>query len=186
MNAEMNTVTELSLLGVDASYDNGEIEIEGSKVLLDDARKRLDVERAKPRPRFSNLGEAKESMVDWIDGFLGAITGPVSNCERDSWPSKAEAARAVIGGIARPDQQKMISAEAGQRGKTSAEMAEKIVQKAEPYEAIISNTAGLRGDIDAQLEAATDPLQYEAILEDGKARAIAIAQELNVTIPGPT
>ncbi|WP_037309092.1 hypothetical protein [Ruegeria halocynthiae] len=178
----LRIVFELMRLGVAAEFDNGTTTIEGQVVTSDVAQARLETELAKPRPTYPDLVTAKTAMVKWIDGFLSKITGPVPQYERESWPSKAEAARAVIAGTARVDQTALIAGEAGIQSKTEADIAQKIVAKASRFEAIISQTTGLRVMLEEDLEAEADPLKYEAILEGGKVKAAAMAAALGIEV----
>ena len=147
-----------------------------------DAVAQLAKAQAQARPTYPTVEDARDAMVAWIDGFLTQIAGVVPAFERASWPSKAEAARAVVAGSARPDQTAMIAAEAEVQGKTNADMAQKIIEKATAYEAVVARAAGLRVNLENALEAETDPLKYDEILKGGEAQAIALAASLGITI----
>lgn len=131
-----------------------------------------------PQPAYATVAEAKAAMIAWIDGFLTKVTGAVPDYERASWPSKASAARAVLAGNSAADQAAMIAAEAAVVEKTSQQVATAIAANADQYELIIASTTGLRQKIDAQLNAATDPMAYEAILSEAQSQAAAMLQAM--------
>ncbi|WP_300067692.1 hypothetical protein [uncultured Ruegeria sp.] len=131
-------------------------------------------------PLYPDRAAARSAMVAGIDELLSEIAGQVPEFERASWPSKAEAARAVSAGAARADQAAMIAGEALTSGRTEAEVAARIIAKADVFEAVISRTTGLRVKLDEQLAAESDPNKYEAILEAGKTQAMSLASELGV------
>ncbi|MCA0905131.1 hypothetical protein LCM27_01825 [Ruegeria marisrubri] len=133
-------------------------------------------------PVYADLTAARAAMVAWIDGFLAKITGMVPQYERESWPTKAAAARAFTAGNARPDQVNMINNEAQTSGRTAAAVAAIIVARADTYQEIISKAAGLRVSLDQQLEAEADPLNYETILLNGQGQAKAMAKALGFDI----
>lgn len=132
---------------------------------------------------YPTLDVARSAMVGWIDEFLSEITGKVPGYERASWPSKAEAARAYQAGTARPDQTAMLAGEASVSERAIDEVADVIVARADQYEAIISHAAGLRVKLDNQLEAATAPTEYEAILLQGQEQAVALLKALTGAQP---
>lgn len=133
-------------------------------------------------PKYPDLESARTAMVAFVDDFMKQITGAVPEYERASWPAKAEAARAYVAGTARQDQTDMIANEATTSGRTEAEVAAIIVQRADQYQEIIAHSAGLRVATDLALEAVTDPHDYETVLVDAKAQAIALAGNLGITV----
>ncbi|MCG7518845.1 hypothetical protein [Ruegeria sp. Ofav3-42] len=133
-------------------------------------------------PLYPDRSSARLAMVSWIDGFLEKISGRVPQYERASWPAKAEAARAVKAGTARPDQSAMIKGEADVQDKTATEVADKIIARATQFEAIIARATGLRVKLDDRLEAETDPFKWEEILKGGIAEAKALAISLGVQV----
>ncbi len=167
----------------------GRFQVNGSSLmtiedLTPELRAVYDREEARASATYPTLDVARAAMVAWIDQLMTAITGPVPSYERASWPSKAEAARAYQAGTARPDQIAMIEGEAATSPRTPAEVAAVIVLRADQYEAIVSRSAGLRVSLDEALEAATDPAQYETILNTGKSQALALAESLGIDTEG--
>ncbi|MGR3760877.1 hypothetical protein ACUXV3_12220 [Roseobacteraceae bacterium NS-SX3] len=131
-------------------------------------------------PLYPTLESAQAAMANWIDGFLQQVSGRVPEFERASWPAKAAAARAIQAGTATGDQTALVLGEADVVGETIEETAALIVENAAPYEVIIGKATGLRRVLNAQLEAAADPLEYEAILEAGRDQALALAADLGI------
>ena len=57
---------------------------------------------------YPDLASARVAMLGFINDLTKQITDQYPAAEVSAWPSKAEAARAVISGTARPDQTAMI------------------------------------------------------------------------------
>lgn len=133
------------------------------------------------QPAYPTFEEARSELLSTLNQALRQLTGTVPALEHASWPTKAAAARAVLDDSAAPHQAEMIAAEAAVRGKAPAQMATLIVERATRYEAVIARTAGLRANLDAALEAVSDPFDYAPILEDGKAQLAALAAEFGTT-----
>ena len=120
---------------------------------------------------------ARAAMLGFINDLTKTITDQYPAAEVAAWPSKAEAARAVIAGTAREDQTSMISAEAALVGSTTEEQAAAIVAKAENYESIVSKVSGLRQKTEALIVASTTSQEREAVLGEAKSQAILMATE---------
>lgn len=121
--------------------------------------------------------DARAAMLGFINDLTKTITDQYPAAEVSAWPSKAEAARAVIAGTAREDQTSMISAEAALVGSTTEEQAAAIVAKAENYESIVSKVSGLRQKTEALIVASTTSQEREAVLGEAKSQAILMATE---------
>lgn len=128
------------------------------------------------RPTYETLADAKAAMRGWINALTAQITDQYPQAEVASWPTKNDAARAVIAGTPRPDYQKMIADEAALSGRTVQAQAERIIAKADAYQGIVSAVAGFRASVEAQLEAAGTPDQYKAILDAAQVQAKAMAE----------
>ncbi|MFC4215101.1 hypothetical protein ACFP4H_13985 [Pseudophaeobacter arcticus] len=92
------------------------------------------------------------------------ITGQVPQAERDSWATKALAARGYLADAASADQLAMLQAEAAITGEAVADLAAAIVAMAESYADIAAQLAGLRRKTRAAIEVATTPAQVQAAL----------------------
>ena len=126
---------------------------------------------------YPDTDTARAAMLGWINDLTAKITSKYPAAEVASWPSKAEAARAVVAGTARQDQTDMIQAEADLTGASLGDQAAAIVAKAQVYEAIVSKTSGLRQATDAALVAATTSAEREAALDAAMTAAAAMAAE---------
>jgi len=127
--------------------------------------------------KYPDTETARAAMLGWINDLTAKITDAYPAAEVASWPSKAEAARAVVAGTARQDQTDMIQAEADLTGASLADQAAAIVAKAQVFEAIVSKTSGLRQATDAALVAATTSAEREAALDAAMTAAAAMAAE---------
>jgi len=142
---------------------------QGTWVVLD--------ERPTPPGPYQTDDAARAAMLGFINDLTKTITDQYPAAEVSAWPSKAEAARAVIAGTAREDQTSMISAEAALVGSTTEEQAAAIVAKAENYESIVSKVSGLRQKTEALIVASTTSQEREAVLGEAKSQAILMATE---------
>ena len=118
---------------------------------------------------------ARSAMLNFINTLTAQITSQYPAAEVSAWPSKAEAARAVIAGTARADQTTLIQDEADLVGTALAAQAAAIVAKAEVFEAIVAKVSGLRQATDAGIVAATTSAEREAVLDAAKAQATTLA-----------
>jgi molybdopterin synthase catalytic subunit len=126
--------------------------------------------------RYPDLASARAAMLGFINDLTKKITDQYPASEVSAWPSKAEAARAVIAGTARADQTTLIQDEADLVGATLVDQAAAIVAKAEVFEAIVAKVSGLRQVTDASLVAATTSAEREAVLEKAEVLAAALAE----------
>jgi hypothetical protein len=130
--------------------------------------------RPSPPDVYPNVETARAAMLGFINTLTSKITDQYPAAEVSAWPSKAEAARAVIADTARADQTAMIQDEADLTGATLADQAAAIVAKAEVFEAIVAKVSGLRQATDAALVAATTSLEREAVLDAAQAQAATL------------
>jgi molybdopterin synthase catalytic subunit len=132
--------------------------------------------RPSPPDVYPDVETAREAMLGFINDLTKKITDQYPSAEVSAWPSKAEAARAVIAGTARADQTTLIQDEADLVGATLVDQAAAIVAKAEVFEAIVAKVSGLRQVTDASLVAATTSAEREAVLEKAEVLAAALAE----------
>jgi hypothetical protein len=125
--------------------------------------------------KYPDLASARTAMLDFINDLTKQITEQYPAAEVSAWPSKAEAARAVIAGAARADQTAMIQDEADLTGVTLTDQAAAIVAKAEVFEGIVAKVSGLRQVTDAWLVEATTSAEREAVLDDAQAQVATLA-----------
>lgn len=126
---------------------------------------------------YSSVASSRRAMLEFINGLTRQITDQYPAAEVSAWPSKAEAARAVIAMTARPDQVLLIEDEANLVGTSLLDQAAAIVVKAELFEAIVAKVSGLRQATDAALASATTAEEREVILTDAQTQAISLAQD---------
>lgn len=133
-----------------------------------------------PAPTYPTQAEALEAVNTFAQDFTDNITGPVPLNEKLSWDAKEAAAKAIIAGNATAEQQQLLDDEAALTSEATADLANIIVAKAAFYRQVVSRVAGLRRALTAQIEAETDPNNYEAILLAGQAQAQQLADSLGL------
>lgn len=114
---------------------------------------------------------AEQSLIASLAKAADAITGPVPQAERDSWPTKATAARAWVAGTATTQQIAMLEAECAVTSETRDDLAASILTKADAYSAFAASLSGQRRIISAAITDATTQGQVQAAL-DGLAAQI--------------
>jgi len=133
--------------------------------------------------RFPNADAAKAALAEWATRATAAITGPVPPDEKIAWPTKETAARAIIAGTATTDQTAMIGAEAVFAGETVADLCGKIIARADLFRSVVAAVSGIRRHASAQIDA-SQPAEYEGILNAARITAQQAAAQLGVVIPG--
>jgi hypothetical protein len=118
-------------------------------------------------------GECTAALLAWLDEIAEGITGRVPRAERDSWPQKEIAARALLAGKPEPEDRLLLAAEARLTGETEADLAGKIVANADAYRALIGALSAVRRTGSEAIRAADDPA---AALAQAQARWAALAQ----------
>lgn len=108
---------------------------------------------------------ARDQMLRALSEAAVAMTGPVPQVERDSWPTKAAAARAHLAGTATDKQQEMLAAEAAETGEAVDALVARVVANADAYEVAAARIAGIRRRIAAEVAAATTPAQIAAAMQ---------------------
>lgn len=124
-------------------------------------------------PRAQLLAEALEQINARHGEFLWRLTGDATTEERDTWPVKAEAARAYLAATASMAQTDMIETEAQGRAETATELATLITTKADAFIAFIGIAGELRGEGIAAVTAAAAPAIDDADVADEIAAAMA-------------
>lgn len=132
-------------------------------------------------PTYPTRDAAIQAVNDFAQNFTESVTGPVPLDEKLSWDAKEAAAKAVIAGTATTEQQSLLDDEADLTTETTASLANTIVSKASIYRQVVSRVAGLRRVLSAQIEAETDPYNFEAILEAGKTQAAQLADSIGLS-----
>lgn len=117
---------------------------------------------------------AQTRLLRRLDAVAQVITGEVPLVEKLSWGPKEAAARAWLAATAEPDARALIEGEAMVTGEDPAELAARIVAKAQAYRAAVAAMTGLRRRAETALAAATAPAEAEAILADVETRIAAL------------
>jgi len=116
---------------------------------------RLDFEKGKASRRVHQLhGEVLE-----------ALTGGASIPERDTWPIKETAARAVLSGTASEGDLMMLGIEAQLAGTDVPTLAATVVAKSDAFKTLVGKAAGLRAKGLANIAACTSVAYVEATLQ---------------------
>jgi hypothetical protein len=110
--------------------------------------------------KAASLAEALQRLTT----AASAVTGLVPQADRDSWATKAVAARAYLADVASADQTAMLQAEAAVTGELVEDLAAAIVAMAENYAGIAAKLAGQRRKTRTAIEAATTPAQVQVAL----------------------
>jgi hypothetical protein len=132
-------------------------------------------QRPLPPDVYPDVQSARAAMLGFIERLTDQVTSQYPKAEVAAWPSKAEAARAVIADTARADQVALIQDEADIVGATLADQAAAIVVKAVVFEAIVAKVSGLRQSTDAALVLATTSAEREAVLDAATIQATDMA-----------
>ncbi|MFB9151710.1 hypothetical protein [Roseovarius ramblicola] len=122
------------------------------------------------------LKQAKMAMTRWIDGLTAQIEGEYPRVVQKGWEGEEAMARAHKAGTATQEQADMLAADAAAKGRTPTEHADRIVEKADRFRAIMLDTRRLWLATDKALEEVSDPADYPGILRAAKAQAAPIAQ----------
>ncbi len=134
---------------------------------------------------------AKQRVAAFADSLAAEVTGPVSETERASWPTKEIAARAYLDGVApgtaTATQVAMLQSEADLTGETPLALAQKIVDNADSYVEIAGLIAGQRRAtytaIDALEIGVATVADLEAVLTTARTQAEAALQQILSQMP---
>lgn len=126
---------------------------------------------------YQNVESAIASLIEWTENFTISITGPRPEAEKLSWLMKGPAARAYLSGTANSSQKKMIEIEAVITGENPDDLANTIVTKADIFETIAIQIAGIRRKTENALTTA-EPEMYETILLAAKEEVTEAAKKI--------
>ena len=130
---------------------------------------------------YPEKNNVKSDFTDWLNSIMEQITGPVPDDEKNVWPVKEAAAKAVLAGTGDATQTAILSAEATITGETIAALSTRILQKATIYRGVVARMAGLRRATEVALDAAI-PSQYQDIINKAKAQAPLLVRDAGATI----
>lgn len=126
-------------------------------------------------PTYTTADEAKAAMVAWIDRMTAKIMATYPKSVQARWQIEEAAARAVKAGTATQQQTDLVTNEGAAKGRTAAEHADAIIANADRFHDIVGQTNALFLATDKALDEATDPAEYEVILENAKSQAAPLA-----------
>lgn len=126
-------------------------------------------------PAYATASEAKFAMTAWIDGLTGTIQRQYPSVVQQGWTEEEAMASAYLAGNADGDQLAALTADATAKSRTPFEHAMKILEKAQTFRAIAAQTRTLWLATEKALDDATDPSQYEVILNAAMAQAAPLA-----------
>ena len=136
-----------------------------------------------PRPpEYATAEEARLAMVGWIDSLTAQVMDQYPKAVQARWEIEEAAARAVKAGTATTAQTELVTREGSAKSRTPVEHADAIIANADRFRAIADQINTLFLATDAALQAATDPYQYEVILDGAIAQAQPLAQAYNLSL----
>lgn len=124
---------------------------------------------------WQNATEARKAVVQWINGLTAQIEELYPSAVQKRWEIEEAAARAVKAGTADARQLALVTDEGATKGRTPDEHATAIIANADRFRSIADQTNKLFLATDAQLQAATSPLEYPAIFAWAQSQAAPLA-----------
>jgi hypothetical protein len=177
---ENDTVKNIVVADEQTATSNGWINATGAKI--GDTWDGQNFTSPTPPDLYPDTQSARAAMLGFIERLTDQVTSQYPKAEVSAWPSKAEAARAVIADTARADQVALIQDEADIVRATLADQAAAIVLKAVIFEAIVAKVSGLRQATDTALVAATTSTEREAVLDAATIQATDLATAYGLTV----
>lgn len=114
----------------------------------------------------------RRRMLTWIEGYLSRFTDGVPVAEMQSWPVKADRARAHL--ATPPEPTLVIEAEV--LGEHPDDLARRILEKAEVFARVTAAVTGLRRATERAIDAATTVEGIEAALHQALARVPSLGE----------
>lgn len=127
-------------------------------------------------PAYATAAEAKAAMVQWIDSLTAQVMDQYPRAVQARWGIEEAAARAVKAGTATQDQTDLVANEGAAKGRTPTEHADAIIANADRFRAIADQINKLFLATDKALTDATNPGQYEGILNAAISQAAPLAE----------
>jgi hypothetical protein len=121
--------------------------------------------------------DGRRRMLVWIEGYLSRFTDGVPVAEMQSWPVKAERARAHL---ATPPEPTLVI-EATVLGEDPDDLARKILEKADVFARVTAAVTGLRRATERAIDAATTLEGIEDALRQALARVQSLEQIVGVS-----
>jgi len=169
---------EFDIYDVDTSAEDGKI-FRGAFALEDGVPKAVIEDKTAKETLdglpYKTAGEARLAMTTWINQLTGQIQNKYPDVIQKGWEDEEAMAAAFEAGTMTQEQTAILSDDAEAKGRTPAEHAARIVQKATAFRSIALRTRTLWLATDKALEAATDPSEYEGILATAIEQAAPLA-----------
>ena len=125
-------------------------------------------------PKYATASEAKLAMTGWINNLTAQIQDEYPDVVQKGWTEEEAMATAFTAGTQSAQQLAILTADATSKGRTPAEHAARILEKATSFRSIALQTRNLWLSVDKALDDAT-PDQFEDILQDAIAQAEPLA-----------
>lgn len=124
---------------------------------------------------YKTAKEARQAMVGWIDTLTAQVMDEYPLAVQKRWEIEEAAARAVKADTATADQLTLVTREGATKGRTPEEHAHRIILNADRFRAIADQINTLFLSVGGQIENASGPEEYEAILAGAIASAAPLA-----------
>lgn len=130
---------------------------------------------AKP-PTYATAADARAAMVAWIDRLTAQVMAGYPAAVQARWSVEEAAARAVKADTANAAQLALVTDEGTAKNRTPEQHADAIIANADRFHAIAGQINRLFLATDKALGEATEPAQFEAILDAAIAQAGPLAE----------
>lgn len=134
-----------------------------------------------PQPKYTTAKEAKLAMTAWINSLTAQVQDEYPDVVQKGWEEEETMALAFEAGTETTEQLDVLTADATSKGRTPAEHAARILEKATAFRSIALQTRNLWLSVDKALDEATDPAHYEAVLDAAIAQAAPLAAAYGLT-----
>lgn len=135
----------------------------------------LTPEQVEAQRPYKTQDDARDAMIAWIDGLTAQVEAKYPAVVRQLWPEEEEMALAYLSETESPDQLEYLTEDALRKGRTPAEHAQRILEKAQAFRGIAVMTRRLFLATEYAIEANSEPAVFEAILESAIEEAAPIA-----------
>jgi len=124
---------------------------------------------------------AKRSMTSWINDLTGAIQNQYPEVVQKGWIEEEAMAADYLSDTENAAQLAVLTADATAKGRTPADHAARILEKANTFRGIAAQTRRLWLATDAALDAATDAADLASVLEAARLEAAPLARAYGLT-----
>ena len=125
-------------------------------------------------PKYATASAAKLAVTGWINSLTAQIQDEYPDVVQKGWTEEEAMATAFTAGTQSAQQLAILTADATSKGRTPAEHAARILEKAQAFRSIALQTRNLWLSVDKALDDAT-PDQFEAILQGAIEQAAPLA-----------